>query len=330
MQAGDLITEIRRTVDPDGKPLPPDAPKVISTKGLASDEAVKIILGERGTPITVVVQREGEKEPRVFDLTRDKVEVESVFGVRRTGTDDWSFYADEDYKIGYIHLSQFGRNTARDLRKAVDNLKKSGLNGLVLDLRENGGGYLDSAINISSTFVGREKVVTVKYRTGRPDVHEGTSKGEKEFSMVVLVNGGSASASEIVAACLQDHGRAVVIGEKSYGKGSVQHMFPFRSTGGEIKMTVARYFPPTGRNIDKLATEQDPTVKEWGVSPDKGFAVELSREERNELQEHLRSLDVLPQPKPEKPFIDRQLDKAMEYLRDEIRTAGKVPGKKNG
>lgn len=330
MQAGDLITEIRRTVDPDGKPLPPDAPKVISTKGLSSDEAVKIILGERGTPITVVVQREGEKEPRVFELTREKVEVESVFGVRRKDGNDWSFYADEDYKIGYIHLSQFGRNTARDLRKAVADLKRAGLNGLVLDLRENGGGYLDSAIDISSLFVGREKVVEVRYRRGKPDVHTGEFAGEKGFSMVVLVNGGSASASEIVAACLQDLGRAIVIGEKSYGKGSVQHMFKFHPTGGELKMTVARYYPPTGRNIDKLATEQDPAVKEWGVSPDKGFAVDLSREERNELQEHLRNLDVLPQPKSDKPFIDRQLDKAMEHLRDEIRTAGKGPGKKNG
>lgn len=330
IKAGDLITEIRRTVDPDGKPLPPDAPRTFSTKGMNPDEAVRVILGERGTPITVVVQREGEKEERVFDLKRDKVEVESVFGVKRKENDEWSYYLDEDYKIGYIHLSQFAQNTTRDLRKAVADLKKSGLNGLVLDLRDNPGGYLSSAVDVSSLFTGREKVVSVRYRKGKPDEYTGSSRGETGFSMVVLVNGGSASASEIVAAALQDYGRAVVIGEKSYGKGSVQHMFKFPATGGELKMTVARYFPPLGRNIDKLAADQDPTIKQWGVSPDKGYLVETTREERNELREALRNLDVLPQPKTDKPFADRQLDRALDYLRDEIKTAGKGPGKGNG
>jgi hypothetical protein len=107
-------------------------------------------------------------------------------------------------------------------------------------------------------------------------------------------------------------------------------MFKFPSTGGELKMTVARYFPPLNRNIDKLAADQDPTIKEWGVSPDKGYAVETSREDRNDLREHLRGLDTIPQPKPEKAFQDRQLDKAMDYLREEIKTAGKGPGKRNG
>jgi C-terminal peptidase prc len=330
IQAGDLIVEIRRTVDPEGKPLGADAPKTFSTKGMNPDEAVRIILGERGTPITVVVQREGEKETRVFDLTRERVEVESVFGVKRKDNNEWSYYLDEDYKIGYVHLSQFSQNTARDLRKAVADLKKTGLNGLVLDLRDNPGGYLSSAVDVSGLFVGREKVVSVRYRKGKPDVYDGASRGEKEFSMVVLVNGTSASASEIVAACLQDYGRAVVVGDKSYGKGSVQHMFKFPSTGGELKMTVARYFPPLGRNIDKLAADQDPTIKEWGVSPDKGFVVETSREERNDLREFLRNLDTIPQPKPEKAFTDRQLDKAMDYLRDEIKAGGKGPGKGNG
>jgi carboxyl-terminal processing protease len=330
LQAGDLITEIRRTVDPDGKPLPEGAPRTFSTKGMAPDEAVKIILGEPGTPVTVVVQREGEKEPRVVELKRGRVEVESVFGVKRKANNDWSYYVDEDYKIAYIHLSQFTQNTTRDLRRAVDDLKKSGLNGLVLDLRENPGGYLSSAVDISGLFVGREKVVTVRYRTARPEVYRGTRMGLSGFPMAVLVNGGSASASEIVAACLQDYGRAVVVGEKSYGKGSVQHMFKFEPTGGELKMTVARYYPPLGRNIDKLATEQDPSIKEWGVTPDQGFLVETSREERNELREVLRNLDVIPQPKAEKAFQDRQLDKAMDYLREQIKTVGKGPAKGSG
>ena len=114
--------------------------------------------------------------------------------------------------------------------------------------------------------------------------------------MVVLINGNSASASEIVAACLQDHGRATIIGERTYGKGSVQDVVEFRPTGGELKYTIARYYPPSGRNIDKLATEQDPTIKDWGVKPDYGFEVKLGAEELNDWYEYAQDLLVIPPP----------------------------------
>jgi C-terminal processing protease CtpA/Prc len=147
--------------------------------------------------------------------------------------------------------------------------------------------------------------------------------------MVVLVNGDSASASEIVAACLQDHGRAVIIGERSYGKGSVQDVVEFSPTGGELKYTIARYYPPSGRNIDKLATEQDPSIKDWGVKPDYGFEVKLSPEELNNWFEYSQDLLVIPpkgKPAPTvSPEKDVQLSKGLDYLRGVIKTEGKGP-----
>jgi C-terminal peptidase prc len=331
IQAGDLIVGIKRKVDPNGKPLTADAPREFSTRGMKTEDAIKIILGEPGTPITLVVEREGKTEPLEFEIKRNWVSLETVFGVKRKPNNDWTFYVDEDYKIAYIHLSQFTQNTLPTLRRAVDELKKSGMKGLVLDLRNNPGGFLTSAVGISELFVGKEKIVTVKPRVGRTRPYSGDRSGETGFPMAVLVNGNSASASEIVAAALQDHGRAVIVGEKSYGKGSVQDVLDFGPTGGEIKLTIARYYPPSDRNIDKLAADNDPAITDWGVKPDKGFEVVTSREERNELGEYLRSLDVIPQPKQEKPYKDKQLDKALDYLRDQIKAAGLAPpAKKNG
>jgi C-terminal peptidase prc len=335
IQAGDLITEIRRTVDPEGKPLKPGDPTTFSTKGMKTEDAIKIILGEPNTPITLVVDRDGEKDPKVFDLKRGYVSVETVLGTERKENTEFNFYVDPEYKIGYVHLTQFTQDTARKLRQTVQQLKGTGLNGLVLDLRYNPGGYLSSAIDISELFVGQEKIVTVRPRVGRVRAYSGERRGETGFPMVVLVNGQSASASEIVAACLQDHGRAVIVGEKSFGKGSVQDVLGFEQTGGEIKLTIARYFPPSDRNIDKLAADQDSSIKEWGVKPSEGFAVELSREERNDLFEHLRDLEIIrskPAAKKDdsKPFKDKQLDKALEYLRDQIKAEGKAPKKNNG
>ena len=340
IQAGDLITEIRLEVDKNGKPLPATATKVFSTKGMKSEEAVNLILGEPHSPVTVVVEREGLKEPKPYRLMRDSVSVETVHGYKRKENNDWSYFLDEKYKIGYVHISQFimhtnedtGREesgTWTDLKKAVAEMKKSGLNGLVLDLRENPGGYLSSAVNICDLFVGRQPIVTVKPRVGSVRQEKGKTAGDGSFPMVVLINGGSASASEIVAACLQDHGRAVIVGERSYGKGSVQDVVDFPATGGELKYTIARYYPPSGRNIDKSATEQDPTIKDWGVKPDDGFEVKLSSEEQSDWYEYLQDLLVIPPPGKPAPTVnpekDKQLTKGLEHLREAIKAAGKGP-----
>lgn len=336
IQAGDLIIEVRREVGSDGKPLPEGAPKSISTKGMKTEDAIKVITGVPGSPVTLVVQRGEEKEPRIFNLKRRLVLVESVLGVKRKPNADWSYWLDEEAKIGYVYLNGFihtpdGRGTYADLKKAVEELKAGGMKGLILDLRGNPGGFLVSATKICGLFVGRDKVVSVKPRVGSRAggvrVYNGEERGETGFPMVVLVNGNSASASEIVGACLQDHNRAVIIGEKSYGKGSVQDILPVDSTGGEIKLTIARYYPPSDRNIDKLAADSDPTIKEWGVSPDKGFELKLTREENSDLADHLRELEIIrpngAKPKGEKPFDDKQLIRAVKYLKEEAKPTAK-------
>jgi C-terminal peptidase prc len=308
---------------------------------MKTDDAVNLILGAPDTPVTLMVKREGKEEPIAFKINRGYVLVETVHGVQRDEKADWSYFLDEKYKIGYIHISQFiavdldrdGREdmgSVTDLKKAIADLKKAGLNGLILDLRDNPGGYLSSAWHMSELFIGKgDSIVTVKPRVGLQDGYKAEVAGDKSFEMVVLINGGSASASEIVAACLQDHGRATIVGEQTYGKGSVQDVIPIRETGGEMKFTFARYFPPSGRNIDKLATEQDPSIKDWGVKPDYGFEVKLSAEELNSWYEQSSDLRAIPPPGKPAPKVDpaqdKQLAKGVDHLRYLIKTLGKGP-----
>jgi carboxyl-terminal processing protease len=277
----------------------------------------------------------------VFRLFRNFVLVETVHGVQRDKNADWNYYLDERMKVGYVNITQFiavdlnedGKEdfgTVTDLKKVIARLKQTGLNGLVIDLRENPGGYLSSAWHLCELLLDKgEKIVTVKPRGAAVREYRAEVSGDKSFEVVVLVNGNSASASEIVAACLQDHGRATVVGEKTFGKGSVQDVVPFRPTGGELKYTIARYYPPTGRNIDKLATEQDPAVKDWGVKPDYGFEVKLTPEELNDWYEYIQDLHVIPAPGKPAPAVnpdkDKQLAKGLELLRELIKSAGKAP-----
>jgi len=323
IRAGDLITGIVRSVDNEGNPLPEGAQTVYTTKGMKTEEAIGIITGKAGTPIKLVVDRDGKE--MTFDLKRNSVSVETVMGVKRGPDAEWSFSLDPANKIGYVRLTQFTPRTAEDLKAAIADLKEhGGLNGLILDLRGNPGGYLSSAVAISELFVGTEKIVSVRPRQGSgisPEVYRGRRPADRSFELVVLINGQSASASEIVAACLQDHERATIIGERSYGKGSVQNVVDFRQTGGEMKLTIARYYPPSDRNIDKLATKGEPD-EEWGVRPDRGFEVKLSREDTTELETHLRELEVIPPPGSEPRVVtvekDRQLAVALEHLRKQV------------
>jgi carboxyl-terminal processing protease len=322
IRAGDLITGIVRSVDNEGNPLPEGAQREYSTKGMKTEDAIGVITGKAGTPITLKVDRDGKA--MTFDLKRNSVSVETVFGVKRGPDAEWSFTIDAANKIGYVRLTQFTQKTAADLKAAIADLKENGgLNGLILDLRGNPGGYLSSAVSISELFVGAEKLVSVKARAGggSAEVYRGKRPADKSFEVVVLINGSSASASEIVAACLQDHERATIMGERSYGKGSVQNVMDFRQTLGQIKLTIARYYPPSDRNIDKLATKGEPD-EEWGVRPDKGFEVKLTREESSELETHLRELEVIPPPGADPKVVtadkDKQLAAALAHLRKQI------------
>ncbi len=339
VKAGDLIVEVRREVDPEGKSLPADAPKVVSMRGIKTDKAIEIILGKPGIPITIVIEREGVKEPIVLDIERGRVSLETVFGVKRAEKDNWDFMLDEENKIGYVYLSQFGPRTAAELHAAMQKLTRQGIKGFVLDLRFNPGGTLPGALLISDMFIESGLLLRVTPRVGKEDKHYDSGEpdlnfNKSKFPMACLVNGGSASASEIVSAVLQDYDRAVVVGERSYGKGSVQTVDPFDTTGGVFKLTTARYFPPLGRNIDKRSTTGKPE-DEWGVSPTKGYEVKITREERQDLGELLYDKEhigkaVTPQKAAKAPFKDRQLDAALDYLKKEIVAKGVGTAKKAG
>jgi len=329
IMAGDIITRVTNFVDEEGKKLP--KPETISTKGLKLNDAVEKILGVPDTQVKLTVQREGVDKPLDFTLTREEINVESVFGFKRNEDDSWDYMLDPKSKIGFIHLTSFQRNSDADMKKVVEKLTDAGMKGLVLDLRNDPGGLLPTAIKISDLFIDDGLIVSIRQRPPIPEErHRGHSAGSYlDFPMVCLVNGNSASGSEIVAACLQDHKRAVIIGERSFGKGSVQTIAPF--DGGALKMTIATFWRPNGKNLNKSATTGKDD-EEWGVRPDAGFEVKLSREEQEALLDHQMDLDVIPRrdrteknPKPE--FKDRQLDKALEYLRDQIKTARNNPDK---
>ena len=321
LKAGDLITTVTRDVDSKGERL--DPPEVIQTRDVSLNDAVKKILGQPNTKVKLTVKREGEDKPLEFEITRGKIELESVFGVKRNQDDSWDYWLDKEAKIGYVRLSNFARNTASDLTRVVRDLRGQGMRGFVLDLRFNPGGLLESSRVISDLFIGEGPIVSIRRpRKGQEDRLEGRMPGsELGFNMVCLVNSYSASASEIVSACLQDHKRAVIMGERSYGKGSVQNIQEF--DGGQIKVTIASFWRPSGKNLNKSSTggKED---EDWGVRPDKGYLIELARKEREDLGEHLRNTEIIPnreskKPEPKSDFKDRQLDTALKYLQEKVR-----------
>jgi C-terminal peptidase prc len=316
MQEGDLITKIVTEVD--GQTVTRD------TKGMSSKEAVKLILGKEGTPVWLTLQREGEQRPFEVRVLRGEVEVETVMGARRKSDDGWDFMIDPDTKIGYVRLTQFSDNTFRDLRQAIVDLVRKGMRGLVLDLRFNPGGLLLSARDVTDLFIEDGVIVTVKERARGDTVYRGVALGSLTGPpMVCLINSSSASGSEIVSAALQDHGRALILGERSYGKGSVQSIE--KIDGGKFKMTTATFWRPSGKNLNKASTsgkEEDT----WGVVPDK--VVKLTVQEEDELAEWQHDQELIRRPgkKAEtKKFKDVQLDAALDYLRDKLKTTAKAP-----
>jgi carboxyl-terminal processing protease len=333
--AGDLILKI------DGK----------STENMPIAEAVDLIQGDPGQRVTLNVLHEGTKEPVDVDLTRAMIHVQSVLGdVRRPDSpEDWDFMIDRQNKIAYIRLITFSETAADELRKAVTRLQADGVRGVILDLRLNPGGLLKEAVEVSDLFLPEGRIVSTRGRNGQEETYDAQEKGTllmpaSDYPMVVLINKYSASASEIVAAALQDHKRAVIIGERSYGKGSVQNVIRMENGASALKLTTASYWRPSGKNIHRFPDSKD--GDEWGVKPDDGFDIAMKDEERLAYMIYRRDRDIIhgkpgsPSPAPlkgvkeingkdkdkvKKPFVDRALDKALDYLRGEIKKAAAAP-----
>ena len=364
IQAGDRILEI------EGK----------TTEGIQPDDAIRWMKGAEGTKVSVTIVHAGKTNREKLTLTRERVHVETVLGDRRKADDHWEFMYDEKSQIGYIRISAFSQETAKEMHNALEDLKRRKVRGLVLDLRFNPGGLLRSAIEVSNLFISSGRIVSTKGRNTPERVWDAQANAVLEgVPMVILVNHYSASAAEIVSACLQDHKRAVVMGERTWGKGSVQNIIELENGRSALKLTTAAYKRPSGKNIHRFPDSKD--KDEWGVMPDLGFELGLNERETHDILVDRRNRDVIaahasdeksataaaaPAPprdkatlvpgeppaslgpaakdeslarrtgvvKPDagkraapsepkaaatnKPFVDRQLEMAVKYLREEL------------
>jgi len=263
-----------------------------STIGITSSQAIDQITGPKGTPVTLTIRREAAPDPIDYRLIRDDIPIETVKGWKLKDGNEWDYFMDREAGIGYMRLSGFMRQTVDDFDRAIADMGAD-LNGLVIDLRFNPGGQLQAVIDLCNRFVSRGVLVSTEgpgRRTNR--VHRAssirTSARLAEIPVVVLINEGSASASEIMAGCLRDHQRAVVIGTRSYGKGSVQQISDQVDNGNALlRLTREHYLLPNG---DMIHRSDDST--EWGVKPH--LTVRMTPQQIVDSLTILREADVLP------------------------------------
>ena len=278
VMAGDLILEINGEM----------------VKDLSVYDAVDKLTGEEGTDVAIKV-RHANADEEVITITRARINVATVKGLRRDADHHWDFMLDPETRIGYIRIIQFAKNTTRQVHEAVQSLVDQDARGLIIDLRFNPGGLLESAVGISDMFLdGGQRIVSIKGRKVKERVHESTSDALMlDTPVVVLGNELSASGSEILAGALAESGRAKYIGTRTFGKGSVQQtrLLGAGNEGlhyGAIKMTTALYYLPSGRNIHR---KEDAEV--WGVDPDEGFYVPMNNEQIRKMILRRRESDVL-------------------------------------
>jgi carboxyl-terminal processing protease len=260
--AGDQIVEI------DGQ----------SAEGMTPDKAAELLQGSPGTDVKLSILHEGSEDPEPVSMTRAVIEVPTVLGDSRKPDDQWEFMLDKEKKIGYVRIATFSQNTPEELKKALEQLKEEGVKGLIIDLRDDPGGLLSSAVEISDIFLNQGEIVSTKGRNTPARRYYAEKNGlYEDLPLVVLINQYSASASEILAAALQDHKRAVIVGQRSYGKGSVQNIIDLDGGKSVLKLTVASYYRPSGENIHRFKNAK--TNDKWGVSPDAGADVRLPNRE---------------------------------------------------
>jgi carboxyl-terminal processing protease len=302
-----------------------------ATAGMKMNDVLKRMRGLPGTSVQLSIQSRNAAEPRTVNFTREIINIESVLGDRRDADGNWQFLLEANPKIAHIRIVSFGERTASELRQILEAVTKQGVEGIVLDLRGDAGGSLDAAVDVCRLLLpagkaivetrGRSDVVHQSYRT----LEDGPFR---TIPMVVLVNQDSASAAEIVAACLQDHHRALVAGQRSYGKGTVQQLIPMQNGKALLKLTWASFWRPSGDTIHRGSNSKDDET--WGVLPDAGLERKLSqqeyeaflkyraerdqigeREEGNDSEESPENADVAD-------FNDEQLQLAVKQLQSEL------------
>jgi carboxyl-terminal processing protease len=246
-----------------------------STLDMALQDAVSRLRGETGSPVTITIFRKTFKAPKEFTIVRDIIKVRSVVS---------KLYQDD---IGYIKIRSFSKNTSSDLDKALEELRGKGITKLILDVRNNPGGLLNQAVEVTDRFLSKENLIV--YTKGRSDEQNMRFTSHDKvagvsYPLIILVNGGSASASEIVAGALQDLNRAIILGTQTFGKGSVQTIIPL-SDGSALRLTTARYYTPSGRVIQENGIEPDIIVE---MKPRNEFEKKNGKEEEPEEKTRLR------------------------------------------
>lgn len=293
------------------------------TRGMNISAAVKLMRGEKGKPVTLTILRNGSPKPLVFNLIRDIIKLKSLKSRQLA----------QGY--GYIRISQFQERTGAEFRQALQDLNAAAggrMKGLVIDLRYNPGGLLEASVEVANCFIGddinKTEIVSIKGRGEHSRVFNATL-GEKQprYPIVVLINGGSASASEIVAGALQDHKRAIIMGKQSFGKGSVQSVFPVRGDAA-LKLTTALYYTPSGRSIQARGIVPDVDVPNLMPVPEKDKE-KVTEFKEKDLERSLAPEDKIEQPQPRKQIEvsphgaaagdtdlqkDYQLKRALELL----------------
>jgi carboxyl-terminal processing protease len=298
-----------------------------SAKGMSLENAVRLMKGKVGTSVDVEIRRaDGTCEQ--CKLTREMVKVETVLGDHRNADHSWNYWIDEPGKIAYIRVSSFGRQTTTDLKKAVEKINDEEAKGLILDLRNNPGGLLNVAIEVCDMFVDSGRIVSTAGRNVREIAWDAKPEGLcAEIPVVVLVNRYSASASEIVSACLQDHKRAVVVGERTWGKGSVQNIIELEGGKSALKLTTAGYKRPSGTNIHKFEGAKD--EDDWGVRPNEGYEVKLADDAFRAVVEARQKRELIRKAGDDaetlEAMVDPQLEKALECLREKTRESDEAP-----
>jgi carboxyl-terminal processing protease len=292
-----------------------------SIAGLSLDDVVKKVSGPVGSDVTLTVERDGKDLD--FTMKRQEIAVATVEGCGRNADDSWNYFVYDTPKIGYVRITQFEENS---LTNTFDELKKvmtggegqpglldAGLQGLILDLRFDPGGQLDQAIKVVNLFVKSGVIVTTRGRARPERIERATGEGTlPDFPMIVLVNDYSASAAEIVSGSLKDNHRALVIGQRTYGKGSVQERIPL-DEGGELKLTVAYYYLPSGRLVQRRKDSTD-----WGVEPQVIVPADEKNEERIKDQflseETIHRPVTRPSTVPATQPVDPQLQQAINTM----------------
>jgi len=254
-----------------------------STLDMTLQDAVSRLRGETGSPVNITIFRESFKAPKEFTIVRDIIKVRSV--IKKLYKKD----------IGYIKIRSFSKNTSADLDKALSDLEKEGISKLILDLRNNPGGLLNQAVEVTDRFLNRENLIV--YTKGRSEEQNMRFTSHDKvagvsYPLIIMVNGGSASASEIVAGALQDLNRAVILGTPTFGKGSVQTIIPL-SDGSALRLTTARYYTPSGRVIQENGIEPDIIIERTAADElEKEEEKEEESKEKTRLRRFLREKDL--------------------------------------